>query len=111
MRFSSFCLILFKSSLSPVLNACVAVLFVSTIKTCGVEGNQIPLDTDSLELSLDVSNEIYQIGTKTSNDISTLDFHYLRDLLFISKDLSQINHLLHEVQDEQKDSHEEQSNR
>jgi len=34
------------------LNACVAVLFVSTITTCGVRGNQIPLEGESLESSV-----------------------------------------------------------
>ena len=42
-------------SLNQVLNACVAILFVSTITTCGVEGNKIPLEEDPVELSVDVS--------------------------------------------------------
>ena len=41
---------------TQVLNACVAVLFVSTLTTCGVEGNQLATEEEPLELSVDVSN-------------------------------------------------------
>ena len=41
---------------TQVLNACVAVLFVSTLTTCGVEGNQLAVQDEPLELSVDVSN-------------------------------------------------------
>ena len=48
---------------TQVLNACVAVLFVSTLTTCGVEGNQFAVEEEPLELPVDVSslNQSFQI--------------------------------------------------
>ena len=55
MRFASTCVLLSNLLFTKVLNACVAVLFVSTITTCGVRGNQIPLEGESLQSSVNVS--------------------------------------------------------
>ena len=55
MRFASTCIPMSNLLFTEVLNACVAVLFISTITTCGVRGIQIPLEGESLELSVNVS--------------------------------------------------------
>ena len=41
---------------TQVLNAIVAVIFVSTLTTCGVEGNPLAVQEEPLELSVDVSH-------------------------------------------------------
>jgi len=53
------------------LNACVAVLFVSTLTTCGVEGNQFAVEEEPLELSVDEWNRINHLllgGQDDQND-------------------------------------------
>ena len=67
MRFASTCIPLSNLLLTKVLNACVAVLFISSITTCGVRGNEIPLEGESLESSVNVSclqiTKSYKIST------------------------------------------------
>jgi len=50
------------------LNACVAVLFVSTITTCGVRGNQIPLEGESLQSSVNDWNQINHLLQEGQDD-------------------------------------------
>merc|ERR1712223_1588669 len=53
------------------LNACVAVLFVSTLTTCGVEGNQLAVQEEPTELSVDEWNRINHLllgGQDDQND-------------------------------------------
>merc|ERR1712226_379044 len=66
------------------LNACVAILFVSTITTCGVEGNKIPLEEDPVELSVDAWNRINHVlgeGQEDQSDNLEPQNHRLFDLL------------------------------
>ena len=67
MRFASTCIPLSNLSFTKVSNACVAVLFVSTITTCGVRGNQLPLEGESLEFSANVSSLQITKNYKISN--------------------------------------------
>merc|ERR1712038_377303 len=53
------------------LNAIVAVIFVSTLTTCGVEGNQLAVQEEPLELSVDEWNRINHLllgGQDDQND-------------------------------------------
>jgi len=81
-----------KSSPNQVLTASFAILFVSTITTCGVEGNEIPLEEGPgiispgipLELSVDAWNQIDHVpgeGQEDQIDNPEQQNHSLYDFL------------------------------